>query len=379
LLGELSSIIEAKRRLAAELETRLTKSEIREARRDYHARRPPRHCGMTIHPAVGCSLRCIYCYIEDMGFGWTPKPYPLTGEQLVYALLVNPSFIPGRDGTLIAVGSITEPFQPTVKEKTFEYMQAISEWLGNPIQFSTKMTLTRKDVDRLKRIDPGISPLITIVSLKYYARLEPYAPKPSERLGTIRILRQAGLKPILFYRPIIPGIAEEEYEELLEEAKEHGAIGVVAGGLRVTPLILSRLKTAGIPVEEIESRIKRKLEPKVQVPVDTRDIKQMILAYAGRIDLKAFPEACMANLYTHGFSCHPMRHRGLDGDVKPPPVLKAEEIEDDLRRNRVTYSMLKIDQHSSRIIVRLTGKWRRMRSLVNEYLRCKYRTCVHVT
>jgi len=88
--------------------------------------------------------------------------------------------------------------------------------------------------------------------------LEPNAPPPSERLDFIRELRNAGLKPMLFLRPLIPGIVDKEIDDILDEAKSAGAVGVVAGALRVSPLILSRMEKAGINLAEIKRRIKRR-------------------------------------------------------------------------------------------------------------------------
>ncbi|MGC8994056.1 MAG: radical SAM protein, partial [Pyrobaculum sp.] len=44
----------AKLKTIKTLEERLAREEILEARRDHHAKRPPRPCGITIHTGVGC-------------------------------------------------------------------------------------------------------------------------------------------------------------------------------------------------------------------------------------------------------------------------------------------------------------------------------------
>ena len=370
----LREIKELKEKLARIIGDMLTSEEKEEALRDHHARRPPRPCGMTIHTGIGCTLRCTYCYIEDMGFPWSAKPYPLNGRQLVYALLKNPSFIPGRNGTLIAIGSVTEPFLPETKEKTIEYIENIAEYLGNPIQFSTKMPLTRSDAERIARADPGISPLITIITVEHHRNLEPYAPPPELRFKTIAVLAEKRLKPILFYRPIIPGIAEKEYQYILEEAKRHGAIGVVAGTLRVTPRIIEKLKENDIPIEEIIKRLPRKPKPREQVPVYTKDIKEKILSYARKIGLIAFPEACMANLYTHGYTCWKMINLGVTSKNMPPEK-NLERIREDLVLNGFKVLSAKWE-NNYRVRLTLSQRHRRYKSLIEEYIRCKYKLCI---
>ncbi len=361
--------LEVKRRI----EELLSKDDIRVALRDHHARRRPRPCGMTIHTGIGCNLRCTYCYIEDMGFPWSTKPYPLTGLQLVYALASNPYFLPGRNGTLVAIGSVTEPFLGITREKTFEYIEAISKYLGNPIQFSTKMYLSVRDAERLKKYDSGISPLVTIVTIKYKDKLEPLAPPVSKRFETIDNLRRAGLKPILFLRPIIPGIIEDEYAEILEEARRNGAVGVVIGSLRVTNRILERLRKAGLDISEILRRLPRKPRGNEQIPIRVNDLKEEITRYARKIGLIPFPEACMANLYTHNRICWKMIYYGIRIPGKEPPRINKDILDKIAGENKLVIENMSIDKYYLKI--RVSGDKSRKR-LFLEYIKCNFGTCI---
>lgn len=369
------NILQLKNQLRKTIASKLTSKEIREAIRDHHARRKPRPCGMTIHTGIGCSLRCTYCYIEDMGFNWIVKPYPLTGLQLVYALLYNPYFVPGEYGTLIAIGSVTEPFLGVTREKTFEYIEAIATYLKNPIQFSTKMYLTRRDAYRLKQLDPGISPLITIVTIKYKDKLEPLAPPPEKRFETIKNLRSTGLKPILFLRPIIPGIIEEEYVEILEKARDSGAVGVVVGSLRVTNRILDRLRKAGLDIGEIIRRLPRKPRGREQVPISTRDLKEEIIRYARKIGLIAFPEACMANIYTHGRICWKMIYHNIVVPGLEPPQIRMDELKKMAEENNVVLRKIIREEYFLKML--LEGD-HISKALFSEYVKCRFGYCVRI-
>ncbi|MET1159446.1 MAG: radical SAM protein, partial [Thermoprotei archaeon] len=267
MLNELVS----KRALKKHIEQLIGKEGVRKALKDPHTRRKPRPCGFTIHTGIGCSLKCIYCYIEDMGFQWSIREYPLTGLELVYSLLSNPYFVPGERGSLLAIGSVTEPFHGVTRRKTMEYIESIYTYLGNPTQFSTKMYITEREAYELARISKSrISPLVTIITIKWAPKLEPLVPPPDKRFETIRNLRRAGLKPFLFLRPVIPGIIEDEYVEILENAHKYGAEGVVIGSLRVTKTIIERLAKIGVPVEEIMYRLPRKPRGNEQISIDTR-------------------------------------------------------------------------------------------------------------
>jgi len=235
-----------KERLARALASLMGEEAARRAERDPHARRPPRPCGLTVHPGRGCPNACLYCYVGDLlGTGPAePISTRLSGLELAYALARNPFFVPGRAGTFLAMGAVCDPFHPSLAGKTLDILSAVDEHLGNPTQFSTKMRLTPELVGELPRGLP-ISPLVTIITLERAKELEPRAPPPEERLETIRLLRKAGFKPMLFLRPMIPGLVEREADDLLSEAKQARGLGVVVGARRVSKPILARLAKVG--------------------------------------------------------------------------------------------------------------------------------------
>ena len=292
----------AKRRLILELKKSLPLESIERALRDSHAKRRPRPCGITVHTAVGCIFNCAYCYIGSMGFPTDSiQPYALTGLELVYALLNNEYFVPGLEGTYIAIGSVTEPLATrSVTNKTFEYMSSILRFLKNPLQISTKQFIGERLVERFKALSrtAPISILITIVTLSKHKLLEPKAPPPELRLESIRNLSMSNIKPTLFLRPIMPGINDEEAYDIMLEAKRKGATSVVIGGFRVTRKILHKLESLGFNTKEIMRRLKgrRVLEYK-QVSVPYSDIKSSLIAYAREIGMIPFPSACCANTY----------------------------------------------------------------------------------
>ncbi|MEM4487429.1 MAG: radical SAM protein [Desulfurococcaceae archaeon] len=317
-------LLKEKEELREKVKALLSDQESKYAIRDPHATRYPRLCGITVHSGTGCPYQCRYCYIYTMGFSAALKPYLLTGLQLVYALLSNRCFVPGKRGTYLAIGSVTEPFHPITKGKSFEYIEALYKYLGNPVQFSTKSSLSSSEAEKLAELSGGkISPLVTVVTLKAHRELEPYAPPPERRLETLRNLRGAGLQPFLFLRPIIPGITEREYEEIIDLAVEHGAVGVVAGSLRITRDVFNNLKEIGLELGEVSKRLPIRLDkmrPRAQYSVYTGDIKVKIARYARKRGLVFYPYACMANLHAHGLTCVKMKvaSRGEVEGIKGP-------------------------------------------------------------
>ncbi|HIQ10609.1 MAG TPA: radical SAM protein [Pyrodictium sp.] len=307
----------------------IDRNAIRKALRDGHSKRRPRPCGMTIHTSIGCKFGCIYCYVPDMGFPMKPQPYPLTGLELVYALLNNPYFLPGPYGTLLAFGSVTEPFMDESVERTIEYLEKTRKFLGNPTQISTKAAIDDELLNRLLQVmDPQISFLVTIITIKHAKKLEPNAPGPDDRFETIKRLSKASIHVTLFLRPIIPGLTDSEIPILLSKAKESGAIGVVPGSLRVTPGILRRLELAGLNINKIKHRLPRQpRNSKDQVTIKEHDLKQLVNVYARKLGLHVYPSSCAANIEAHSLSCYSCRW-GPCGDPHRLPAIEDNDIKD---------------------------------------------------
>ncbi len=317
-----------KRELREKIGSMLDEDERRVAEQDGHARREPRPCGMTIHTGIGCKFGCVYCYVPDMGFPMKPRPYPLSGLQLVYALLSNPFFVPGPWGTLLAFGSVTEPFMEETRERALEYLDAVSKYLGNPVQLSTKAYIDEDLASEIaRRVEPHADFLVTIITLRHWRRLEPGAPPPEKRFETIHNLSSRGLHVTLFLRPIIPGVTDREVPEILARAKAAGAQGVVPGSLRVTPGILRRLRLAGIDVAGIEARLPRRpRNPRDQVPIRETDLKRLVEMYARKLGMKVYPSSCSANIDSHGLGCYACRW-GPCGDENMLPEVDEDAVE----------------------------------------------------
>lgn len=307
LVRRLEELLKLKSSLASRLESELSQREIEQAKNDHHARRRPRPCGMTIHTGIGCNLGCLYCYVPDMGFSMKPQPYPLNGKQLVYALLMNKHFVPGPYGTLLAFGSVTEPFLPETKERALEYIEATYHYLKNPQQISTKSILSDEDIDKFASVsDPNINVLVTIVTIDLAKKLEPAAPSPEERLSFASKLIRKGVSVTLFMRPIIPGITDREAEKILSLARRAGIQTVVLGSLRVTSGIIKRLEASGVvDIGEILRRLPRNPRSnKDQVTIIENDIKNRIAKLARKMGLTVLPSSCSANIYSHRMWCY---------------------------------------------------------------------------
>lgn len=296
--------LDRKEELLKELEKIIGKTNIKKIKKDSHSYRIPRPCGITVHPGIGCPNKCLYCYLVDFGPNFqTPKPYKLNGLEISLSLLYNKWFVPGKMGTFIAIGSVCEPFHPICYEKTIDYLKSFAKYLKNPMQFSTKAFLNTEQVHEITEAinKQPLSTLVTIITIKNAKKLEPNVPSPEKRFETISNLRDDGFKPLLFLRPIIPGVTDKEFEEIFEKASNAGAIGVVLGSFRISRKILERLKRAHVNLRPIKERATKIGEK--QIYLRGRDLKETAFKLAKEFKLTPFNSVCCANAFNASVPC----------------------------------------------------------------------------
>lgn len=329
-MSRLVRVIEKRKRISKELRDKLSPYARARAEADPHSRRKPRPCGMTIHTGVGCSYRCLYCYIFGMGFPGKISTYPLTPLELTYALSLNPYIAPGY--TFAAYGSVTEPFAPETRNIAIEYIREVYRWLQMPSQVSTKSVVDEELAKALKSAEPNLSLLITIVTLDRYRELEPNAPSPAERFAGASIATKYGLYVSLFLRPVIPGVTDREVHKIVKMAVESGINSVVIGTLRVTPSIVSRLRSVDPAVaQEVLRRVPKQFynirNSRKQIAIRGDDLKKKIAAIARDYGMKVYASACSANIDAHNEYCYAC-HYGPCGNPSKIPQFYDTDIID---------------------------------------------------
>ena len=204
----------------------------------------------SINPYRGCEHGCSYCYARPTHayLGHSPG---LDFETKLYAkinaaeLLREELSRPGYQPKTIALGAVTDPYQPI--ERTFELSRRILEVLdetSHPVGIVTKSALILRDVDILSRLaERGLVKValsITTLDRATARAMEPRAATPARRLEAIEGLAQAGVPMTVMTAPIIPGLNDHEIEDILEAATEAGAESAAYVLLRL-PLELKEL------------------------------------------------------------------------------------------------------------------------------------------
>ncbi|MBI3678318.1 MAG: PA0069 family radical SAM protein [Proteobacteria bacterium] len=187
----------------------------------------------SINPYKGCEHGCIYCFARPTHayLGLSPgadfesklfmKP---NAAELLRKELSNPAYVP----KVIAIGTNTDPYQPT--EKRMRIMRSILEVLHefrHPVGIVTKSALITRDIDILAAMaEQGLAKValsVTTLDRQLARVMEPRAATPPKRLAAIKTLAEAGIPTAVMFAPVIPALNDEELENVLAQAAAMGA------------------------------------------------------------------------------------------------------------------------------------------------------------
>jgi DNA repair photolyase len=194
---------------------------------------PDLNFDQSINPYRGCEHGCIYCYARpthcylghSAGLDFETKLYAKTNAaELLESAFAKPNY----KVKTIAIGAVTDPYQPI--EREFQITRAILqvvERVGHPIGIVTKSALITRDIDILARLAKRdlVKVAISITTLdRHLARhMEPRASTPAKRLDAITKLSDAGVPISVLAAPIIPALNDNEIERILTAARDAGA------------------------------------------------------------------------------------------------------------------------------------------------------------
>jgi len=187
----------------------------------------------SINPYRGCEHGCIYCYARPTHayLGVSPG---LDFETKLWAkhdaadLLSRELALPSYRCSPIALGSNTDPYQPI--ERRLGITRRIIELLAkhhHPITIVTKSAAVLRDLDLLtpmaERNLVTVAISITTLDPKLARVMEPRAAAPHRRLEAVEALSEAGIPTAVMVAPIIPGLTDQELEQIVEASAKADA------------------------------------------------------------------------------------------------------------------------------------------------------------
>jgi DNA repair photolyase len=187
----------------------------------------------SINPYRGCEHGCIYCYARPTHC-YLGHSAGLDFETKIYAkvnaaeLLERELAAPGYVAKYIAIGGVTDPYQPT--ERQHRITRAVLEVLdrtNHPLGIVTKSALVMRDVDILARMArrnlAKVAISLTTLDGMIARKMEPRAASPQRRLQAMEALSAAGVPVAVMVAPIVPAINDSEIERIMAAAHRAGA------------------------------------------------------------------------------------------------------------------------------------------------------------
>jgi DNA repair photolyase len=188
----------------------------------------------SINPYRGCEHGCIYCYARPTHayLGLSPGldfetrlTAKVNAAELLERELARPRYLP----KVIALGAVTDPYQPIEREhRITRSVLEVLDAASHPVGIVTKSALVMRDVDILARmagrglVKVAIS--VTTLDRTVARKMEPRAATPQRRLDAMRALNEAGVPVGVMAAPVVPAINDSEIERILEAARNAGAL-----------------------------------------------------------------------------------------------------------------------------------------------------------
>ena len=189
---------------------------------------------LSINPYRGCEHGCIYCYARPSHAYLNLSP-GIDFETRLFAkvnaaeTLIEELAKPGYTCSTISIGANTDPYQPA--ERDWKVTRSILEVVAQcnqPIGIITKNALVERDLDILAPMaEKGlVTVFVSVTTLDHdlARRMEPRASAPARRIGAIRRVTQAGVPVGVMVAPVVPFLTDAATEQILEAAREAGAL-----------------------------------------------------------------------------------------------------------------------------------------------------------
>ncbi len=201
----------------------------------------------SINPYRGCEFGCRYCYARYT-HEFMDRHDPELFEREIYikqhaAWLLRQELKHVRPDEYIALGTATDPYQPIERKAqvTRSLLEVFAEQSGLRLGIVTKSTLIERDIDLLTRIAARnhltLHLTITTPDAKLARILEPRAPRPDLRFGTVERMSAGGLRVGILCSPLMPGITDTRraLDTMARRAKKAGASFFAAQPLFLKP------------------------------------------------------------------------------------------------------------------------------------------------
>jgi DNA repair photolyase len=191
----------------------------------------------------GCRCGCVYCYVEKI-VGTEVLLDQIRIATLADQLRAHPDYVPGPDGTLLAIGTHSDLFRTPVMFQGFLLALRLVAPLGNPIQISTKQFIQPRwaaEIADIRTYPTQVIIFISCATIEQSERYEPHTAPPARRFASFGPLRRHHIPTCLFIKPFLPTVTDREAAVFVEVIRNAQPDAVCVGALYLNELIAQRL------------------------------------------------------------------------------------------------------------------------------------------
>lgn len=175
----------------------------------------------------GCQHGCIYC--DSRSECYHIENFDNLTVKINAVELLKKEISRKRKRETIGTGSMSDPYIPI--EKKYRLTEGALKIIADnrfPLNITTKSNLILRDINIIQdisKIDAIVSFTITTWDDELAAKIEPFAPSPSDRFKAMGILSLLGIRVGVLIMPILPFIEDNKQNiiEIIKRAHDAGA------------------------------------------------------------------------------------------------------------------------------------------------------------
>ncbi len=179
----------------------------------------------------GCQHQCIYCDSRSECYQIENFSDVLVKANAIE--LLRDELSRKRVKGTIGTGSMNDPYMPLEKQRnlTRQALQVIADFRF-PVHVMTKSNLVLRDLDILRTISQvyaAVSLTITTADDALSKKIEPGAPRVSDRFNAIQILVDHGILTGVILMPVLPFLEDnvENIRQIVTQAHQAGAAYII--------------------------------------------------------------------------------------------------------------------------------------------------------
>jgi DNA repair photolyase len=251
--------------------------------------------GVAINPSFGCPWDCSYCVQHKDKFYDTEQykrvhkakigTETVTPEDIVSEIMVNPRI---TSRTPLIFYNFSDPFLPQNTKDLGDILTLLDKRKFTNIV--SLVTRTFADMDLLDKIAAlkHLKPVV-LVSYAGYNNVNIERGPLSKRRELAQELRERGIKTIQYLRPIVREWLEPDQFQRARDAMAPLVDGVVMSGIRLTPEIIEKITSRGLPIPQVKNH-KNKFFP--------ADLQEKIIeVYAGTVPVYRYTSCAISSLF----------------------------------------------------------------------------------